>query len=251
MKTSVSALLDGVSLDIGRSISDATLDAADPARQCTEAFLGPRYGNMLAGAAVDRLKKEFEIDPAKARAKVAGNTGVLQNSEGVAGIALVVLRRQLGALANRIGQRIAGAVLGRLVSVFAGGVGLVLLGKDILDSADGVLPVVAREMKSKATKDLVQAELAKAIGDQMGERSREIATATADSVIATLREFRRSHAKVLELAERHEPLRRFLDGLDGRGPAAPRRGRRPRSCPPKARTAYLNRLQQRHAWPRP
>ena len=117
----------------------------------------------------------------------------------------------LSNMASRVGQRIVGSVLSRLVSVVAGGVGVVLIAKDIWDFRHGVLPIIATEMKSKASKELVQAELAKAIGDQIGDHTRDISSATAERVLEIWREFRRGHAKVVELAERHDGFRRFLD----------------------------------------
>jgi hypothetical protein len=111
----------------------------------------------------------------------------------------------------RLGQRLVGVVLGRLISVVAGGVGLVLIAKDIWDFRHGVLPIIAGEMKSDTTKDAVQDELAKTIGEQVGEHAREIVTSTTDRIIDIWREFQRAHAKVVDLAGRSEPFKAFLD----------------------------------------
>jgi hypothetical protein len=68
-------------------------------------------------------------------------------------------------------------------------------------------------MKAKGTKELVRAELTKAITEQFNEHTREIAAATADRVLEIWREFRRGHAKVLELAERDGAFRAYVDTL--------------------------------------
>ena len=126
---------------------------------------------------------------------------------------ILVVRRQLSNIASRIGQRIVGSILGRLVSVVAGGIGVVLIAKDIWEFRNGVLPIVATEMKSKATKDLVRTELAKAISEQINEHTREISAATADRIMEIWREFRRGHAKVVELTESNPAFRTFVDTL--------------------------------------
>jgi len=123
----------------------------------------------------------------------------------------LVVRRQLSTMATRVGQRIVGSILSRLVSVVAGGVGLVLIAKDIWDFRHGVLPIIAEEMKSKATKDKVREELAKSVAEQIRDGVQEIAEKTAGRVVEIWQEFRRAHAKVVELAERHEGFKSFLE----------------------------------------
>jgi hypothetical protein len=114
-------------------------------------------------------------------------------------------------MARRVGQRIVGAVLARLVSVVAGGVGLVLIAKDIWDLRHGVLPIIATEMKSEDSKEKVQDELAKTFEEQISAHVNEIATATADRVVDIWREFRNAHAQALELAARNDQFKSFID----------------------------------------
>ena len=119
---------------------------------------------------------------------------------------------------------------------------LVLIAKDIWEFRNGVLPIVATEMKSKSTKDLVETELAKSISDQINEHTREIAAATADRIIEIWREFRRGHAKVVELAERNERVPRLRRYLEAGRSRPPRRGRRAAAGEPKARPAIASGL---------
>ena len=123
------------------------------------------------------------------------------------------MRRQLANMATRVGQRVVGSVLARLVSVVAGGVGLVLIAKDIWDLRNGVLPIIATEMKSKENKDKVQEELAKTFAEQISGHIQEIGAATADRVIEIWRDFRSAHAEALGLAERNPKFKAFIDSL--------------------------------------
>jgi len=77
------------------------------------------------------------------------------------------------------------------------------------------LPIIAEEMKSKATKDKVRDELAGMLEEHIGDSIREISTTTAARVVEIWTDFRRAHAKVLELAERNENFKRFLDQIKG------------------------------------
>src|SRR5436190_18763384 len=211
MKKAIEALATGLGKEIGKRIELATIDTAGPAIQCMQAFLGRRYGSTVARIVADGAGKEYSIDPAKGGAQVSTGQVLAEGSEGIAGTVVLVVRRQLANMATRIGQRIVGSVLSRLVSVVAGGVGVVLIAKDIWDFRHGVLPIIATEMKSKETKDKVREELAKSIDEQIGDSVKEIAEKTADRVLDIWLEFRRAHAKVVELADKQEVFKRFLE----------------------------------------
>ncbi|MEQ1710904.1 MAG: hypothetical protein ABL908_05835, partial [Hyphomicrobium sp.] len=92
-----------------------------------------------------------------------------------------------------------------------------LIAKDIWDLRHGVMPIIAGEMKSADNKAKVKDELAKTIGEQIGEHVKEIGAKSADRVVEIWQEFRRSHAKVLDIAERNAPFKRFVDGVKAEG----------------------------------
>ena len=211
IKRAIEGLAVGVGREIGKRIELATGDTAEPAIQCLQAFLGPRYGTTVAGVVSKDAGREFQIDPTKASATVSAGQVINSSREGIAGAVILIVRRQLANLATRVGQRLVGAVLGRLVAVVAGGIGVVLIAKDLWELRNGVLPIIATEMKSTSTRDKVQDELSKAIGEQIGEHVREIGAKTAERVVEIWQDFKRAHAKVLEVAEKDEKFRRFLD----------------------------------------
>ena len=215
IKKALEALAVGIGKEIGKRIELATVDTAGPAVQCIEAFLGRRYGATVARVVGTDAGKAYGIDPGKAGAHVTTGQVLAEGSEGIAGTVVLVVRRQLSNMAARIGQRVVGSILSRLVSVVAGGVGLVLIAKDIWDFRHGVLPIISGEMKSKATKDKVRDELARSIAEQINDSLKEIAEKTAERVLEIWLEFRRTHSKVLELADRQEPFKRFLNSLTG------------------------------------
>jgi hypothetical protein len=211
MKKAIEALATGLGKEIGKRIELATVDTAGPATQCMQAFLGRRYGSTVARIVADGAGKEYSIDPVKGGAQVSTGQVLIEGSEGIAGTVVLVVRRQLANMATRIGQRIVGSILSRLVSVVASGIGVVLIAKDIWDFRHGVLPIIADEMKAKTTKDKVREELAKSIAEQIHDSVKEISDKTAERVVEIWLEFRRAHAKVVELADRQDSFKRFLD----------------------------------------
>jgi hypothetical protein len=215
LKDGLEQLALGVGQQIGRSIELSTADAALPAQRCLRAFLGPRYGDAVAQVVAQDAGAAFKVDANANRSAVSTGAVVKEASGGLAGAVILVVRRQLARMAQRLGQRLIGSVLSRLVSVVATGVGLVLIAKDAWDFRHGVLPIIASEMKSTATKVKVQQELASAIETQIGQQVRILASEAADQILDIWRSFRRSHEKVVELAEKDEGFRKFLDAVPG------------------------------------
>ncbi len=211
MKTALETLAVGVGKEVGKQIQFATEDAAEPTLACLKAFVGARYGATVARAVAGDANKATTFDPNSATAQVSPGAVLRQSGAGIAGAAILLMRRQLANMARRVGQRIVGAVLARVVSVVAGGVGLVLIAKDIWDLRHGVLPIIATEMKSKDSKEKVQDELAKTFAAQISAHVDEIGAATADRVVDIWRKFRNAHAQALELAARNDQFKAFID----------------------------------------
>jgi len=211
MKTALETLAIGVGKEIGKQIQFATEDASEPTLACLKAFVGARYGTTVARAVAGDANKGNAFDPDSATAQVSPGAVLRQSGAGIAGAAILIMRRQLANIARRVGQRIVGAVLARVVSVVAGGVGLVLIAKDIWDLRHGVLPIIATEMKSEDSKEKVQDELAKTFAEQISAHVNEIGAATADRVVDVWREFRNAHAHALELAARNDQFKNFID----------------------------------------
>ncbi len=213
LQSAIEALATGVGTEVGKRIEVATQDAAGPALECLKTFLGPRYGSAVAAAVTGTAGQEFNADADKGSAEVTPGAVLKQSGQGITGAAILLMRRQLANMAARIGQRVVGSVLARLVSVVAGGVGLVLLAKDIWDLRNGVLPIVADEMKSKETKQKVREELAKSLSEEIGKHVEDIGAKSAGRVIEVWQDFRRAHAKALELADRNLNFKSFLESI--------------------------------------
>jgi len=213
VKAAIESLANGVGNELGKRLEIASVDASEPAIECLKAFLGPRYGASVARTVTRGAEAGFAVSPEDARAEISAADKLRQASGGLTGVAILVLRREMANMARRIGQRLVGSVLSRLVSVVAGGVGLVLIAKDIWDLRHGVLPIIADEMKSAQSKDRVRQELADALAEQIRDHVKEIAAKSADHVIAVWDGFRQAHAKVLEIADQDPAFRSYLDGL--------------------------------------
>ncbi|HUS98173.1 MAG TPA: hypothetical protein VMX97_15710 [Hyphomicrobiaceae bacterium] len=211
IKTGLEKLALGVGKQIGQSIELTTLDAAQPAQKCLRAFLGARYGDAVARVVTRDAGAAFKVNAEDNKVSVSTGAVVMEASGGLAGAVILVVRRQLARMAQRLGQRLIGSVLSRVVSVVATGVGVVLIAKDAWDFRHGVLPIISSEMKSPATKSSVRQELADAIRTQMSQQVEQLAGQTADQILDIWKAFRRAHAKALDLADKNKDFRKFLD----------------------------------------
>ncbi len=211
----VKKAIEDLAVGVGRALADqieqANRDAATPAFKCLKAFLGPRYGATIAGVVTNDARADFGVEPESVSASVTPGAVLRESTGGMTGAAILLVRRQLANLARSIGQRLVGAVLSRLVSVVAGGIGIALIAKDIWDLRYGVLPIIADEMKSNETKEKVREELAKGLSEQLTKHVHEIGIGSADRIIQIWQQFRSAHAKALELAEQTPDFKKFLN----------------------------------------
>lgn len=213
VKSKIEELATVAGEDIGKRIEFAAEDAAKPALACLQAFLGDRYGTTVTQAVTTEAQKDFTLS-SEANDMDVSSGGVLKNSTGgLAGAAILLMRRQLANMARLIGARLVGNVLARLVSVVAGGVGLALIAKDLWELRNGVLPIIADEMKSPETKQKVRQELAESIKTEMKSQVRSIASNASQRIVSIWREFKSAHNTALEWAERDDKFKTFLDNV--------------------------------------
>ena len=207
--------VDGIAVEVGKQLSGrielATLDAAGPAVGCVKAFLGPRYGSTITQLVAGDTNTAFQKTADAGSAQVSTTDLAIQSKGLIAGAVILVVRRALANLAKRIGQRVVGAVLGKLVSVVAGGIGVVLIAKDIWDMRNGILPIVESEMKSDDTKTKVKEEIASAFAEQLQTHLKEVSSGTADRILEVWRQFKAAHAKVVDLSDRRPDFKAFID----------------------------------------
>ena len=211
IKTALQTMAVDAGREIGKFIEITTADAEKPAQQCLQAFLGPRYGRTVASAVMQDTSAAFVVSPDNATSS-ASSTAIATNASGaIAGAIILLVRRQLTRMAQRLGQRVVGAVLGRLVAIVAGGIGVVLIAKDAWDLRYGVLPIIADEMKSEATKEKVREELALAIEQQISNQIETLADSASTRIIEIWREFKQAHLKVLSIAETNPRFKEFIE----------------------------------------
>lgn len=213
MKAAIERLAVEVGTDVGKQMEIAMQDAAEPALLCLQAYLGARYGKSVGRVVTTGAGEDFGIAPQEAGANVGTGDVLVRRGGGITGAAILLLRRQLATMAARIGQRLVGSVLSRLVSTVAGGVGVVLIAKDVWELRNGVMPIIAEEMKAPTTKAEVQDELAKGIAEEISIHVEDIGRKSAGHMVGIWQDFRRAHEKTLDLASRNEAFKTFVNAL--------------------------------------
>lgn len=198
---------------VAAEVELATLDAAGPAVRCVRAYLGSRFGSTIARMVADDTRTSFAPDPQAGTADVGVGDLAVSSQEALAGIMVLAARRLFTRITQRIGQRVVGVVVARVVSTVAGGVGVLLILKDVWDLRNGFLPTIADEMKSDDSKQGVRVEMAKALEEQTTAQISVISSAIADRIIDVWREFQVANAKVVELAGEIPDFKRFLGAV--------------------------------------
>ena len=105
-KTALEQAVTGLGVEIGKRIEVAAADATLPAVQCMRAFLGPRYGASVARAVGEDTARQVEVDSRTNTAAVGTGEILNSNREAISGAAILIARRQMTKIAQRVGTRI-------------------------------------------------------------------------------------------------------------------------------------------------
>ncbi len=172
MQKAIEDLATGVGRGIGGRIEIATSDAAGPAIECMKAFLGPRYGSTSPHC--DGNGRQGVPGRSRNRGADVSAGGVLNQTAAASPAPRSSSCAVSWATWPDAWVTSRSAVCCRDWSRFvAGGVGLVLIAKDVWDLRYGVLPIIATELKSEESKNKVQDELATSSRSDQGPRRRD------------------------------------------------------------------------------
>ena len=215
IKAALEQLAVGVGNEVGKQMEFASQDVAEPALACLKAFVGARYGETAARAVIGGdAGKGIAIDPNKGAAEMSSERRAARIRAAASpaprccscAVSSPTWRRGSASASSaafwRASSRSSPAASASCSSPRTSGT-----------LRNGVLPIIATEMKSKENKDKVQEELAKTFAEQISGHIQEIGAATADRVIDIWRDFRSAHAEALGLAERNPKFKAFVDSL--------------------------------------
>src|SRR5215475_252796 len=197
-KSAIENLATAVANDAGTRIEKATKKFSNPVLECVQEALRSRYGAAVAQAfAVDALKKiETTTTP---NVSIGTTEFVLQHPDAISGVLIIVTREVVAKIAQSIGARIAGVVASRLVGLIAGGLGLVLIAKDVYEAGDGSFPVIAEQMKSDKTKAVIKDEIGKSLQADITAQAGAIAQQAADRIYNLWADFKQKYYRLFAL----------------------------------------------------
>jgi hypothetical protein len=208
-KAAVESLAAAVATDAGARIEQATKKLSNPVLECVQAALHSRYGGAVAQAfAMDALQK---IETTNAPGVSIGTAEfVMQHPDAISGVLVIVTREVIAKIAQSIGSRIAGVVASRLVGLIAGGIGVILIAKDVYEAGDGIFPVIAEQMKSDKTKTLIKDEIGKSLQTDITAQAGAIAEQAADRIYSLWADFKQKYYRLFALGAKDAG---FLDYL--------------------------------------
>lgn len=208
IKKALIEIVVDVRREIGDSLEFTAYDAKQPSESCLHAFLGRRYGQTVTTAIVDRTILAFNM-PFK---NLIAQTNITSHTTGaISGAVVLLFRRQLSRITKNLGHRMVGAILGRLVTAVAGGIGLALITKDVWDLRYGVLPMISEKMKSSSTKLRVKNELEKLIKAQIYGQLEMLSNEASIRIMKIWHDFKIAHLEVLKLIETIPKFREFVE----------------------------------------
>ncbi|MDX2265883.1 MAG: hypothetical protein NW215_13055 [Hyphomicrobiales bacterium] len=209
-KDALAEIADAVGKAIGDRVERSAEQVSGPVIACVQSTLQNRYGDALAQVFARETKDTIRVSPSASSAKIDVGDLALQGGATISGIILVVTRQVIARMVAGIGARIAGAIATRIVSTFAGLVGVALIASDIYNAGEGVFPLIAERMKAADSKDLIKSEIVRALETEVGEQLQPIGRETAERIHALWLDFRQKYDKLLALADQYPAFATFL-----------------------------------------
>jgi hypothetical protein len=208
-KSAIENLATAVATDAGARIEQATRKLSNPVLECVQAALRSRYGAAVAQAfATDALNK---IETANTPGVSIGTTEfVMQHPDAISGVLIIVTREVIAKIAQSIGSRIAGVIASRLVGLIAGGIGVVLIAKDVYEAGDGSFPVIAEQMKSDKTKAVIKDEIGKSLQADITAQAGAIAEQAADRIYSLWADFKQKYYRLFALGAKDPGFLEYL-----------------------------------------
>jgi hypothetical protein len=208
-KSAIESLATAVATEAGTRIEQATKILSNPVLECVQAALRSRYGAAVAQAfAMDALNKiETTGTPGMS---IGTKEFVMQHPDAISGVLIIVTREIVAKIAQSIGSRIAGVIASRLVGLIAGGIGVVLIAKDVYEAGDGSFPVIAEQMKSDKTKAVIKDEIGKSLQADITAQAGVIAEQAADRIYNLWTDFKQKYYRLFALGAKDAGFLEYL-----------------------------------------
>lgn len=209
-KGALGDMAQGVARDFGSQIEGAAGRIAGPVIACVQSALQSRYGGAVAQTFARETEENVRVKAEIGSAKIGSTDLLIEGSGTIAGIVLIVTRRVIAQIITNLGRRVAGLIASRIISTFTGLVGLALIVRDLYEASEGVFPLIAERMKSDEAKDMIKAEIVKAISTDFGQQLGQISEETAERIYNLWLDFKAKYATLLGIAEESPPFADFL-----------------------------------------
>lgn len=214
-KTSIAAITADVGQAISEKLDVLSVKSADPISLCVQRFVGPQYGETIATLISQQTRQEMSFNPDGSDATTSVTDIISESSAGLTGGLLIVLRQTIvNRLSQVLGRRLVGALATRAVGAAVSLIGWVLVAKELWDLRLGVLPIVAKEMKSEDAKTRIQTELITEMKLEVDKALKDVPVDIAQGVLNLWSEFKTQNAKTVALAKKYDVYRQFLEDVE-------------------------------------
>lgn len=216
-KQAIALIAEDVGASLSQKLDVLSVRAADPISKCVQKFVGPQYGSTIASFVSTQTRNQMSFNPDSSGANTSITDIIKETSGGLTGGLLIVLRRTIVQRLSRVlGRRLVGALVTRAVGAAVSIIGWILVAKEVWDLRLGVLPIVAKEMKSKEAKERIRTELVSELKVEVDRILKDVPADISEGVFKLWTDFKEQNAKTVALAKKHVSFQRFLEDVDSR-----------------------------------
>ncbi|MEM7619147.1 MAG: hypothetical protein AAF228_01625 [Pseudomonadota bacterium] len=208
-----------IATDVGNALSKKldilSLKAADPISQCVQKFIGPQYGQTIASLVSTQTRNQMTFNPDASQSQTSVTDIIKESSVGLTGGLLLILRQTiLTRLSQALGRRLVGALVTRAVGAAVSIIGWILVAKELWDLRLGVLPIIAKEMKSDEAKTRIQTELISELKVEVNKILKTVPPDISRGIIDLWLEFKKQNQRTVDLTKNNPEFRQFLQDID-------------------------------------
>ncbi len=210
-KGSLEKVAKDVAVAVSKKIDSITTQASNPITSCIKKFIGPQYGDTIALFVSQKTRQEMAVDPELSRSQTGVTDIVLDATGGLTGGLLIILRQTIVRRISRwVGQRLIGSLVTRAIGATISVLGWVLVAKELWDLRHGILPILAKEMKSDITKKRVRGELVKELDSEITKILKGIPKEISNGIYKAWINFKDDNARTLALATKYPEFAKLL-----------------------------------------
>jgi hypothetical protein len=220
LKNGLSQLSENMAEDLADKLEVVAAQSSSYAMDCLQKFIGSQYSQTFVDTfriiikpappqgVIPSLKPDTVQYINKHKFAFAGSAVF------VAAITARIRKKVVGTIVNRVFQQVGERLLGRFATGVIPGIGeflgVVLIAGDFVQSFEGALPEIQRNLKKPEIKQDIQTDIAKTIEQEIGSETSQLSREISNELYAVWLDFQKDYRETLSLAEKLPEFKAIL-----------------------------------------